>query len=88
MAEDAGEVAELAEAGFELRVTTQCDDRWLEQKFFRGDAVRIDGKKFLRCALFEDCVLYYGGERCEWENSRFLDAASWSTEKRTTLFKC
>jgi hypothetical protein len=23
---DAGEVAELAEAGFELRVTTQCDD--------------------------------------------------------------
>jgi hypothetical protein len=44
----------------------------IENETFRGDAVRLDGKKFL-CCTFEDCVLYYGGERCEWENSRFLN---------------
>jgi hypothetical protein len=44
----------------------------IENETFRGDAVRLDGKKFLRCT-FENCVLYYGGEPCEWENSRFVD---------------
>jgi hypothetical protein len=44
----------------------------IENETFRGDSVRLDGKKFLCCA-FENCVLYYGGERCEWENSRFLN---------------
>jgi hypothetical protein len=26
---------------------------------------------FLNCS-FEDCLLCYGGERCEWENTRFV----------------
>jgi hypothetical protein len=27
---------------------------------------------FYNCS-FEDCLLCYGGERCEWENTRFAN---------------
>lgn len=30
----------------------------------------MDGKRFLNCS-FEDCLLHYGGEPCEWEDTRF-----------------
>jgi hypothetical protein len=41
-------------------------------KEYRQETVRPDGKLFLNCS-FEDCLLCYGGERCEWENTRFAN---------------
>jgi hypothetical protein len=41
-------------------------------KVYRQETVRLDGKLFLNCS-FEDCFLSYGGERCEWENTRFVN---------------
>jgi hypothetical protein len=40
-----------------------------DRRFFK-EVVRLDGKLFLNCD-FEDCLLSCGGERCEWENTRF-----------------
>jgi hypothetical protein len=42
----------------------------VKAKVYRQETVRLDGKLFLDCA-FEDCLLCYGGERCEWEHTRF-----------------
>jgi hypothetical protein len=42
----------------------------VKEKVYRRETVRLDGKLFLNCA-FEDCLLCYGGERCEWEHTRF-----------------
>jgi hypothetical protein len=41
-------------------------------KVYRRETVRLDGKLFLNCS-FEDCVLYYGGQPCEWEETRFAN---------------
>lgn len=42
----------------------------VKNKVFRAETVRLDGKLFLDCS-FEDCVLSFGGERCEWETTTF-----------------
>ena len=42
----------------------------VRDKVYRRETVRLDGKLFLNCT-FEDCLLCYGGERCEWEDTRF-----------------
>jgi hypothetical protein len=42
----------------------------IKDKAFRGETVRLDGKLFLRCS-FNDCLLTYGGDRCEWETTSF-----------------
>lgn len=42
----------------------------IKNKIFRSETVRLDGKLFLDCS-FEDCVLTFGGDRCEWENTTF-----------------
>lgn len=42
----------------------------VKAKVYRQETVRLDGKLFIDCA-FEDCLLCYGGERCEWEHTRF-----------------
>jgi hypothetical protein len=42
----------------------------IKGKVYRQETVRLDGKLFMDCS-FEDCLLCYGGERCEWENTRF-----------------
>lgn len=42
----------------------------VKNKVFRSETVRLDGKLFLDCT-FQDCVLTFGGERCEWENTTF-----------------
>jgi hypothetical protein len=42
----------------------------ISEKAFRNETVRLDGKLFLNCS-FEDCLLEYGGGRCEWEHTRF-----------------
>lgn len=39
------------------------------QRFFEA-IVRLDGKCFMNCD-FQDCLLSYGGEPCEWDNTRF-----------------
>lgn len=39
-------------------------------KAFRAKTVRLDGKLFVNCD-FENCLLTYGGAKCEWENTRF-----------------
>lgn len=44
----------------------------VEGNEYRQETVRLDGKLFLNCS-FEDCLLCYGGERCEWENTRFAN---------------
>jgi hypothetical protein len=41
-------------------------------KVFRKTIVELDGKVFVEC-VFEECLLVYRGEPCEWENSRFQD---------------
>jgi hypothetical protein len=41
-------------------------------KVYRQETVRLDGKLFLNCS-FDDCLLGYGGERCEWEPTRFAN---------------
>jgi len=43
-----------------------------ENKSFRGQTVRLDGKSFSNCR-FENCVLIYSGERCEWEDTSFFN---------------
>jgi hypothetical protein len=42
----------------------------VKDKVYRQETVRPDGKLFLNCS-FEDCLLSYGGEWCEWEHTRF-----------------
>jgi hypothetical protein len=42
----------------------------IKDKVFRRETVGVDGKLFLRCS-FEDCLLMYGGEKCEWETTSF-----------------
>lgn len=42
----------------------------VKNKVFSSETVRLDGKLFLDCS-FQDCVLTFGGERCEWENTTF-----------------
>jgi hypothetical protein len=32
---------------------------------FRAQTVRLDGKLFVNCD-FENCLLTYGGAKCEW----------------------
>lgn len=44
----------------------------VKDKVYRQETVRLDGKLFYNCT-FEDCLLCYGGERCEWENTRFAN---------------
>jgi hypothetical protein len=53
----------------EQNVGPQALDR-IENKVFRDETVRLDGRLFLNCS-FEDCLLCDGGEPCEWENTRF-----------------
>lgn len=43
----------------------------ISQKYLK-ETVRIDGRRFLKCS-FEDCLLHYGGEPCEWEDTTFLN---------------
>jgi hypothetical protein len=42
----------------------------VKDKVYRQETVRLDDKLFFNCS-FEDCLLAYGGQRCEWENTRF-----------------
>lgn len=42
----------------------------VHSKNFRREIVRLDGKLFLDC-VFEDCLLQYGGDRCEWVRTSF-----------------
>jgi hypothetical protein len=42
----------------------------IRDKSFRNETVRLDGMLFVNCS-FEDCLLHYGGGRCEWEATRF-----------------
>ena len=42
----------------------------IENKTYSGETVRLDGHFFENC-VFENCLLSYGGELCEWNNSRF-----------------
>jgi hypothetical protein len=42
----------------------------VKEKVYRQETVRLDGKLFVNC-IFEDCMLCYSGERCEWEHTRF-----------------
>ena len=42
----------------------------IENKTYRAETVRLDGHFFENC-VFENCLLSYGGELCEWNNSRF-----------------
>ena len=44
----------------------------VKDKVYRQETVRLDGKLFYNCS-FEDCLLCDGGERCEWENTRFAN---------------
>jgi hypothetical protein len=41
-------------------------------KVYRQETVRLDGKLFLNCS-FDDCLLCYGGDRGEWEHTRFAN---------------
>jgi len=42
----------------------------VKEKVYRQETVRLDGTLFLNCS-FEDCLLCDGGERREWEHTRF-----------------
>ena len=42
----------------------------IEGKVFCRETVRLDDKNFVHCS-FEDCLLTYGGERCEWKTTDF-----------------
>ena len=42
----------------------------VKEKMYRQETVRLDGKLFVNCA-FEDCLLCYSGEQCEWAHTRF-----------------
>jgi hypothetical protein len=46
----------------------------IEGKVFCRETSRLDDKNFIHCS-FEDCVLTYGGERCEWENTNFSNCS-------------
>lgn len=56
----------------------------IKDKTFKSETVRLDGKLFCNCA-FEDCLLMFGGEPCEWQDTRFanckvvLDGAAHNT---------
>ena len=42
----------------------------VDGKLFHKETVRLDDKQFTNCT-FEECLLVYGGNRCEWENCKF-----------------
>ena len=44
----------------------------VDGKLFHKETVRLDDKQFINCS-FEECLLVYGGNRCEWENCKFQD---------------
>jgi hypothetical protein len=48
-----------------------CMER-IEDRVFRNETVRLDEKLFVNCA-FERCALLFGGQPCEWENTRFVN---------------
>jgi hypothetical protein len=44
----------------------------VRDRVYRQETVRLDGKLFYNRS-FEDCLLCCGGERCEWENTKFAN---------------
>jgi len=41
-------------------------------KSFRNEVVKLDGNLFINCS-FENCVLQFSGDHCEWEHSHFAN---------------